>query len=150
MSQSENFPDAFYRVTIKGLYVEDGKLMLIKESNTLTDGWELPGGGLDFGEDIHTTFVREVKEEMGLTVIKMSKAPLYTWTYKYENRRSLKWFYTCVLAYRVEFSDLNFTPTPECEELKFVTPEELANIDFRGQIAGLPPLFDINDFAEPL
>jgi len=77
--QSPLFPDCFYRVTIKGLCVRNGKLLLSRESEGLSgQKWELPGGGLDFGEDIVSAFQREIAEEMGLTVTKMSKAPVYT------------------------------------------------------------------------
>jgi len=54
-----------------------------------------------------------------LKVTKMPKAPIYTWTWKYENRRGMDWFYSCVLAYRVEFEDLNITPSEECEVIEF-------------------------------
>lgn len=60
MSQSKNFPDSFFRVTVKGLYVCDGKLLLLKESKKLSGQWELPGGGLDFGEEIHVGLKREI------------------------------------------------------------------------------------------
>ena len=63
---SKDFPDSFYRVTVKGLMVKDGKLLLLKESNNLSGQWELPGGGLDFGEDIHSALKREIEEEAGI------------------------------------------------------------------------------------
>lgn len=83
---SKDFPPAFYRVTIKGMCVRDGKLLMVQESEKLSGGvWELPGGGLDFGEDIFLGFNRETQEEMGLSISKISKAPVYVWTWKFEN-----------------------------------------------------------------
>jgi 8-oxo-dGTP diphosphatase len=151
MSQmSPIFPDCFYRVTIKGLCVRDGKLLLSRESENLSgQKWELPGGGLDFGEDIVTAFRREIEEEMGLKVTKMSKAPVYTWTWKYENRRSIDWFYSCVLAYRVEFEDLNITPSEECEAIEFFSKEEMEQLGLGGQVTPLPDIFNPADFADP-
>jgi len=147
---SNNFPDCFYRVTIKGLCVRDGKLLLIRESESLSgQKWELPGGGLDFGEDIVTGFRREIEEEMGLTVTKMSKAPIYTWTWKYENRRNLNWFYSCVLAYRIEFADLNITPSEECEAIEFFDVAELQTLNLGGQMTPLTTVFNPEDFASP-
>ena len=52
--QSKDFPACFHRVTIKGLVVKDEKILLLKESPKLSEKWELPGGGLDFGEDIYS------------------------------------------------------------------------------------------------
>lgn len=106
-------------------------------------------GGLDFGEDIVTAFRREIEEEMGLKVTKMSKAPVYTWTWKYENRRGIDWFYSCVLAYRVEFEDLNITPSEECETIEFFSKEEMKQLGLGGQVAPLPDIFNPQDFTDP-
>lgn len=81
---SKDFPDCFHRVAIKGLCVRDGKALLMRESSELGGGWELPGGGLDFGEDIKGGFKREIHEETGLTVSMMSDKPVYVWTSKHE------------------------------------------------------------------
>jgi 8-oxo-dGTP diphosphatase len=148
MEHSLDFPDSFYRVTIKGLCVRDGKLFLVHESPELSGYWEMPGGGLDFGEDIEKAFRREVQEEMGLTVSKMSKRPVYVWSYKYENRRNLDWYYAFVVAYRVEFEDLNFIPTPECDAIQFFSKEDLQQAELTGQSNVLRHIFDPKDFEE--
>ena len=145
---SKNFPDCFYRVTIKGLCVRDGKLLMIRESESQSgQKWELPGGGLDFGEDINTGFRREIKEEMGLTVTAMSTAPVYTWTWKYENKRNLTWFYACVLAYRVEFENLEITPSEECEAIEFFDTNGIRSLGLSGQMSPLVEIFNAKDFT---
>lgn len=147
---STNFPDSFYRVTIKGLCVREGKLLMIRESKSLSGNkWELPGGGLDFGEAIEAGFKREVAEEMGLMVTQMSASPLYTWTWKYEHKQNLDWYYTCVLAYRVEFADLNITPSEECEAVEFFDLAGLRALDLDGQMTSLATIFNPDDFANP-
>jgi len=148
MSASQDFPDCFHRVTIKGLCVRDDKVLLIRESDKLSGKWELPGGGLDFGEDIPTAFKREVAEEMGLKVSKMSANPVYVWTHKYENKRGLAWFYSVVLAYRVEFEDLAITPTEECEAIEFFSKDGLQGVDLSGQMTEFDGIFDPSDFKE--
>jgi len=147
LMHSTEFPDSFYRVTIKGLCVRDGKVMLVHESKDRSDKWELPGGGLDFGEDIVGGFKREIQEEMVLSIIKMSKSPIYVWTHKYVGRRNLQWYYSCVIAYRVEFEDLNITPTDECDRIQFFSKEELRGLPFAGQLDEFPSIFDPKDFA---
>lgn len=150
MEHSNDFPDSFHRVTIKGLYVQGGKVLLVREGSGENERWEMPGGGLDFGEDPHVGLVREVREEMGLVLSKVSKSPLYVWPYKYVGKRGVEWYYSLVVAYRVEFQNLDFTPTSECEALEFFSKEDLKNIRLSGQAKRLLEFFDPEDFTEPL
>jgi 8-oxo-dGTP diphosphatase len=148
MEHSKNFPDCFHRVTIKGLCVRDGKVLLVHESKALSGKWEMPGGGLDFEEDIQLGFRREVEEEMGLKVRKMSKSPVYVWTHKYKNKRNLDWYYSIVITYRIDFENLDITPTDECEDIKFFSKEELKNTDLNEQTNELADIFDPKDFEQ--
>ncbi len=66
--KSENFPDSFHRVSVKGLHVRDGQLLMMKESPELSGKWELPGGGLDFGEKPYEGVKREIEEEMSVKI----------------------------------------------------------------------------------
>lgn len=144
---SKDFPDCFYRVTIKGMCVREGKLLLVRESQSHSgQKWELPGGGLDFGEAIPDALSREIKEETGLKVTKMSKAPVYVWTSRSENKRGLDWFYSCVMLYRVEFEDLNFFPNSECEAVEFFEASELSSLRMSGQLSPVKEIFNPADF----
>src|SRR5882724_7613845 len=94
--QSKDFPNAFYRVSVKGLLVRDNKLMLVDDYTGLIakekDGeWELPGGGLDFGENFQDGLRREIKEETGMTPTWIADKPTYTWIVKREGRRGMEW-----------------------------------------------------------
>ncbi len=150
MEHSPNFPDSFFRVSVKGLYVRDGKILLVRESTTMSGKWELPGGGLDFGENIEEGLRREIKEEMGLNVTKVSDKPFYVWTYRYENnRRNIGWYYSLVVAYRIELESLDFTPSEECEALTFFSKPELKNIELSHQTNVLRDVFDSQDFDAP-
>lgn len=145
---SKDFPDSFYRVSIKGLCVRDNKLLLAEEQlpGMEKPRWELPGGGLDFGEGVKLGFEREVEEEMGLRVSYMSKNPVYAWTHRFEERRNLDWYHTLVLAYRVEFEDLNITPTDECLRVEFFSKDQLQTLGLDEQMAELPNVFSPADF----
>ena len=148
---SKDFPACFHRVSIKGLCVRDGKVLLSRESEKLGGSWELPGGGLEFGEDIQESFKREIEEESGLRVSKMSDRPIYAFTTRIEKWRGMEWYYTLILAYRVEFDDASFRPTDECLETRFFSKEELEAIDFsqtNPQTESFKKIFDPADFEE--
>lgn len=154
LQASKDFPDAFYRVSTKGLYVRDGKVMLIKDINGRNDfdkrpEWELPGGGLDFGEDLVEGLRREIKEEMGLEVTKISKSPKYVWTVKRDMARGMEWFYVLALIFVIDLKDLNFIPCNECSEIKFFSKEELKeNYDDLGaQVKPLAEAFNPAEFS---
>jgi ADP-ribose pyrophosphatase YjhB (NUDIX family) len=148
-SSPTNIPDCFYRVSIKGLYVHDGKLLFVEEQDEhgVFTGLELPGGGLDFGETFEIGFRREVDEEMGLAVTSFSPLPVYVWTQQFPARPGREAFASLVLAHRVTFDSLNFTPSRECAGLQFLTPAELAEAPLKPQCEPLRQLFKLKDFT---
>jgi len=113
-----NIPDNFYRISIKALILDNEKRFLLTFENKGL--WELPGGGLDFGEKPHECLAREIKEEMGLEVISINEQPAYFLTAPH---RSGRWW-ICNILYEVKVKDLNFVPSDECVELRFFTKEE--------------------------
>ena len=55
----------------KSLIIYNRRVLIIKRSNYVNRGndeWDIPGGGLDFGETILDCLHREIMEETGLTV----------------------------------------------------------------------------------
>lgn len=92
------------------------KFAVIREDNDL---WELPGGGLDFGESTEDCLRREIKEEMGLTVTSISKEPVH-----YLIGRNMDDLWSVALVFEVTVKDFDYIVSKECQELKFVSPEE--------------------------
>jgi 8-oxo-dGTP diphosphatase len=113
-----NIPNRFYRVSVKALILNDEKRFLLAlENNGL---WELPGGGLDFGENPRGCLAREIKEEMGLEVVHISRRPSYFVTARH---RGGGWW-ICNVIYETKVKNLDFKPSDECTELRFFTKEE--------------------------
>lgn len=55
-------PDCFYRVSVKCLIEnKSGDFLLCLEDNGF---WDIPGGGIDHGEDTQEAIRREIFEEM--------------------------------------------------------------------------------------
>ncbi len=54
-------------VTVDGIIIEEGKVLLIKRATSpYKDHWALPGGFVELGETLEEAVAREVKEETGL------------------------------------------------------------------------------------
>lgn len=132
-------PNTIYRVSIKGLAAKDGKLLLAKEDTGL---WELPGGGLEHGEKPTDCLLREIKEETGIEAQVLDKKPVYVWTQEREDK-----VHRFFVGYKVSFPTLEFTPTDECQEMKYFTVEELKTLPLSPNSIKLPDLFNPEDFS---
>lgn len=119
----EEVTSGFYRVSIKGLILDETrkKFLTVREDNGI---WELPGGGLDWGESMEDCLRREIKEEMGLEVTEMAKLPSF-----YLTGKNIDGHWSLNLVFEIKVKDLNFTPSEECQEIRFIAPEEIDTIN---------------------
>ena len=116
-------PKTYYRISAKALILsEDRKRFLV----CLEDSgfWELPGGGLDEFETPEVCIKRELKEEMGLVATYIHPTPSY-----FVSGKNMKGNQSANIIYEVKVKDLNFTKSNECQEIRFVSPEEVDSIN---------------------
>ena len=130
-----DLPNGFYRVSMKALILDQPrkKLAILLEDNGLR---ELPGGGLDFGETPEECIRREIKEEMGLTVTEVATLPSY-----YLLGKNMKDNWTLNLVFETKVRDLNYTKSDECQELRFVSPDELEELNAFRTVVELGEMF---------
>jgi len=114
--------DCFYRVSAKAfIRNEEWKFLLCK---TDTWYWDVPGWGIDHGEEIHEALKREIMEEMWIPVTKISESPCCAYlTESTETKLPI-----CVLNYSVVLPHYNFIPSDECIEIWFFDSQEARNI----------------------
>lgn len=121
--------DGYYRVSIKGIVVDsDGSILLSREDN---GKWELLGGGLQHGEDPIDCLRREILEETGLQVTYVAPKPSYFLTAQRLGTDT----YVANVIYEIQLQNLDFTPSDECVELKFFSPDEMGELDVFPNVA---------------
>ena len=137
----EDIPPCFYRVSAKALILDESrkKFLIVQEE----DGkWELPGGGIDHGENPQEALKRELKEEMGLKTLFIAPRPSYFLTFK-----NVTGYWMSNALYETKVENLSFTPSNECIAIRFVSPDNLPEIiDTSPNVMELGRMFDPKDF----
>lgn len=109
--------DYLYRISIKGLIRnEKNEILVVKETGR--SWWDLPGGGMDYSENIKSAIAREMKEEVNLRG---------NFTYKVidvDDPAYLKAhdFWQVRLVFAVTPDNLVFSPGEDGDEIAFINP----------------------------
>jgi len=75
----------------------DGRVLIAQrpEDKTMAGLWEFPGGKIEDGERPEQTLIRELQEELGVTVSETCLAPLTFASHSYPNFHLLMPLYVC-------------------------------------------------------
>ncbi len=118
-----------------GILVDGDRVLIARRQERDHQGgrWEFPGGKRHAGETITECLRRELIEEIGLEV---TIGTLWrALTHVYPDRRVSIYFYIC------EAKDGHTPRAIECDEIRWVRPEELTTLPFvEGDLAVLPDL----------
>lgn len=130
--------NCYYRVSIKALIFNDAKDKFLLCRNA--DGrWDLPGGGLDHGTTPQEDLPREIMEEMSLEVEWIAEQPSYFLAGMSTNPPQIP---INNVIYETKLKGLDFTPSDECVEIKFVNPEEIKEMHTFAGPQKLAEMFD--------
>ncbi|ATU90643.1 (deoxy)nucleoside triphosphate pyrophosphohydrolase [Phyllobacterium zundukense] len=117
---SKNVSHPILLVTACALVDADGRVLLTQrpEGKSLAGLWEFPGGKVDPGETPEESLIRELHEELGITVKPDCLAPLTFASHTYETFHLLMPLFICR---RYEGIPLGV----EGQVLKWVKPKEM-------------------------
>lgn len=80
------------RIRAGGILIQDDKILLmhrIKEKDgIINEYYVIPGGGVESGETLDDTIIREIKEEIGIDVEVIDKDPRYV----FQNDESIHYY----------------------------------------------------------
>lgn len=101
---------------------KDNKFLIIKRSKNDSYGglWELPGGGIEFGEHPQQTVEREVKEETGLDVDALLPVSVVSHVLPNNTQQLIRIVYFC----RLRGEDESVTLSHEHIDFTWVSAEE--------------------------
>ena len=164
----KNIPKSFYRITVKGLVMNDAwKILLLREGRFAdkksifyrTDNgmYDLPGWGLDWGEDFWEGLARELSEEIWLKQkdIEISKNPLYVYLTElddryYDDKKRDEFYPVCMFIYPLKLSHFDFRESPECTGYEWVSIEDFSQYPIWTHSAHLVDVFQKWDFPKKL
>jgi len=112
----------FPQLVCAALIIADGKILLARRrmDDHMGGRWEFPGGKLDPGESPDIALVRELQEELGITVHVEKPFTFSHW--EYPEKRVLILFFLCRI--------LRGEPRPlECDAVEWFAPSELERLD---------------------
>ena len=109
-------------VVAAALINPEGRVLIAKrpEGKTLSGLWEFPGGKVETGETPGAALIRELKEELSISVSKSCLAPFTFVSHQYESFDLLLLLYVCRVWEGV------VSPS-EGQSLKWVRPLDLKN-----------------------
>jgi len=120
---------------------QDGRVLIAQrpEGKALAGLWEFPGGKVEMGEAPEATLIRELQEELGITVKEPCLAPLTFASFAYPYFHLLMPLYVCRRWEGVVIAREHHMPLYVCrrwagvviarehQALKWVRPNELRN-----------------------
>lgn len=120
------YKNAFYRVSAVAVIRNDNsEYLMVDEHNR----WSFPGGGWDFGENLHEALKRELYEEIALmsdfTEKIITAIPFYN-----PNKEAWQMWVAC----EIEYDKLEFGIGEHAEDVKWMREDEIDYTTMAGKL----------------
>ena len=120
-------------VAAHSLVLKEGRMLLVKRSKEPSKGkWSLPGGRIELGETIYEAAKREVLEECSVEIEIDRLLDVADSIIRDEEGNTRYHFVLIYLLARYKSGDI--TAQSDAEDVKWVTTDELAELDIHPQL----------------
>ena len=99
-------PDEFHLTVLGVLQRPDGKYLITRrrmDKEWAAGWWEVPGGGVNAGEDSQAAVIREIREETGIDVSKAKGG--YVFSYKRVNPEEKNNYFVDIYKFILDFDE---------------------------------------------
>ncbi len=121
------YPNAFYRVSAKAIIMDNQKRVLMVQENYEDGDFDLPGGGIDHGEDFEQALRRELMEEVNFDQKINFNYQILGVETTFKSSRGL-WLMNIIC--KIDFTKLpQFSAGKDSAVIKFFSKEELAKLN---------------------
>jgi 8-oxo-dGTP diphosphatase len=118
----------YIAVGVGAAIVRDGKLLIQKRGQKVRNEigkWEIPGGGIEYGESHKDALIREVKEETGVEIEVLELLNIADHINPSIKQHWIAAIYLC----RIVSGEPRIMEPEKCEELGWFTLEEAKQLD---------------------
>lgn len=120
------------RPSVRGIVIKDGKIAMMHSLKY--DYYKLPGGGIEEGEQLEDTLMREVREESGL-IVKKESIKEFGYVRRIEKGKiedifiQENFYFLCDVEEMLQAQELDDYEEEEQFTLEFVTPEQAIEVN---------------------
>jgi len=113
------------KLTVDGIIIKDGMILLVKRKNDPFKGkWALPGGFVEYGEKTEDAVAREVLEETGLTTTVDKTIGVYS-----DPNRDPRG-HTITVVYKLDIKGGELKSGDDASDAKFFDVNQLPELSF--------------------